>query len=119
MITSADTPSIAVKNTGLSAVTLTITGIDTYKEARFVVKSFKNGEHIRNYDQNFKNSREITLQLNAENPKYKITVQGAKDHQISQVSKELDLTLSNKSKTNLIHLFLFHSPCNHQETSKP
>ncbi len=102
MITSAEVPNISVKNLGLSTATLTVTGIDNYKEARFVIKNFRNGELMNTLNQNKENSREIMLQLNAEIPKYKITVQGSKDNQISQVSKELEVTLNSKSKTSLI-----------------
>jgi hypothetical protein len=96
VITSADIPNITVKNLGLSTATLTITGIDNYKEAKFVIKNFRNGELINTTNQAMENSKEITLQLNPENPKYKITVQGCKANQISQVSKELELTLNKK-----------------------
>ncbi len=113
VITSAEVPNITVKNVSLSTATLTITGIDNYKEAKFIIKNFRNGEHIRNFNQNLENSREITLQLNAENPKYKITVQGSKENQISQVSKELELTLNNRSKTNIYDFFLLNSSSNY------
>lgn len=119
MIASSDIPNMTVKNIGLSTATLTVTGIDNYKEAKFVIKIFRNGELINTLNQVKENSREITLQLHAEIPKYKITVQGSKDNQISQVSKELEVTLNSKSKTHSIYPFLFNnSPSNHQETSK-